>query len=37
MPQGVAWFPLVALAITIVLILTVRKKGGGKKNDNADK
>lgn len=26
MPQGVVWFPLVALLVTVVLVLVVRKK-----------
>ncbi len=26
MPQGVVWFPLVALLATVVLVLVVRKK-----------
>lgn len=36
MPQGIAWFPLVAVAVTLVLLLTVRKKPADK-NDNNDK
>lgn len=36
MPQGVAWFPLVAVMITLVLLLTVRRKPASK-NDNNDK
>jgi len=30
MPQGLVWFPLVALAVTVVLIVVLKNSGNDK-------
>lgn len=30
MPQGLIWFPLVALAVTVLLIVVLKKRGNAK-------
>lgn len=33
MPQGIGWFPLAALAVTIALVLLTRRKNNNNNND----
>jgi hypothetical protein len=33
MPQSAAWFPLIALIVTVVLVLTVRRKPNDKNDE----
>lgn len=37
MPQGIVWFPLVAIGLTVVLLLTVRRKPDSADKDKTDK